>query len=315
MRTIISLVALCISLFTRAQSPLEVTIIGTTHAFQKEYQDKQNFRRVQDFIVELKPDIICIEAIPPTDTTSLLEILPNNMEKADKMREALMKKGHLPFEPGTYASEVQSMRFQGACHFAHYDFWNAYYQWFQVLENGDSLNQFAPYMKNLSRSEYGLMVFPAAIALRVDYLYPIDFRVGEEAFLSSNQKVLKKLLFRFKWKPLGTYLKTQKGYKKAEKSGQLMEFINGPDFQLAFNQLIDELPRMLPKVAEAQFVKDFWLRRNEIMANRIIETARTQAANTVLLTVGSAHVTAIKNALLEQGHLVRTYEQNINSND
>lgn len=315
MRTIISLLSLCISLFTQAQSPLEVTIIGTTHAFQKEYQDKQNFRQVQDFIVDLNPDIICIEAIPTTDTLSLQEILPNNLKKADKMRETLNENGYFPFEPSAYASEVESMRIQGACHLAHYDFWNAYYQWFQVLEKGDSLNGFAPYMKNLDCSEYGLMVFPAAIKLGVDHLYPIDFRAGEAEFLASNQKVLKKLLFRFKWKPLGTYLKTQKRYKKAEQSGQLMEFINGPDFQLAFNQLIDELPRRLPKVTEAQFVKDYWLRRNEIMANRIIETARGQDATTVLLTVGSAHVTAIKNALLEQGHVVHSYGQAINSND
>lgn len=315
MRTIIALVTLCISQILWAQPPLEVTILGTTHSFQKEYQDKQDFQRVQDFIVDLKPDIICIEAIPTTDTLSLQEILPNNMKRADKMRTALTEKQLLPFDPVAYDSEAERKRFQGACRFAAYDIWNAYYQWFQVMQNGDSLNQFAPYMKDLSRSEYGLMVFPAAMELGVDQFYPIDFRAGEEEFLESNQKVLKKLLFRFKWKPLGTYLKTQKRYKKAEEAGQLMEFINGPEFQVAFNNLIDELPRRLPKVEEAQFVKDYWLRRNEIMADRIIETARKEGAQTVLLTVGSAHVGAIKNALENQGHVVRTYGELINKNN
>ncbi len=315
MRTIITLAALYISQTLWAQSPLEVTIIGTTHAFQKEYQDKQNFRQVQDFIVDLDPDIICIEAIPTSDTLSLQEILPNNMKRADKMRSALQEKGHFPFDANAYNSEVESMRFEGAIDYAAYDFWNAYYHWFQVIQNGDSLNQFTPYMKDLSRSEYGLMVFPAAIELGIDQFYPIDFRAGEEEFLASNQKVLKKLLFRFKWKPLGTYLKTQKRYKKAEEAGQLMEFINGPDFQVAFNNLIDELPRKLPKVAEARFVKDYWLRRNEIMADRIVETAKQQAVQKVLLTVGSAHVGAIKNALEKQGHLVRTYGELTNKNN
>lgn len=307
MRTIIALTIFCIHQILWAQSPLEVTIIGTTHSFQKEYQDKQDFQNVQDFIVDLEPDIICIEAIPTTDTLSLQEILPNNMKRADKMRLALAEKGHLPFDPNAYDSKAERMRFRGACSFASYDIWNAYYRWFQVLQNGDSLNQFTPYMKDLSRSEYGLMVFPAAIELGIDQFYPIDFRDGEDEFLASNQKVLKKLLFRFKWKPLGTYLKTQKRYKKAEEAGQLMEFINGPEFQVAFNNLIDELPRKLPKVEEAKFVKDYWLRRNEIMADRIVKTARKEGARNVLLTVGSAHVGAIKNALEKQGHIVRTY--------
>lgn len=120
---------------------------------------------------------------------------------------------------------------------------------------------------------------------------------------------MKKLLFRFKWKPLGSYFKTQKRYKKAEEEGRLMEFINGPEFQVAFNNLIDELPRKLRKVEEAQFVKDYWLNRNEIMAERIIETALEQGATNILLTVGGAHVSAIKNALERKGHLVFTYGQ------
>ncbi|MDW3192472.1 MAG: DUF5694 domain-containing protein [Cytophagales bacterium] len=314
MRTFIALFTCCICQILWAQSPLEVTIIGTTHAFQKEYQDRQDFQQVRDFMVNLDPDIICIEAIPATDTLSLQEIWPKNMKRADRLREALIEKGHLPYDARAYASATESNRFKGAISYAAYDFWNAYYYWFQVMQSGDSLNQFAPYMKNLSRSEYGLIVYPAAMELGIDQFHLIDYRAGENAFLGSTQKVLKKLLFRFKWKPLGTYLKTQKRYKKAEEAGQLMEFINGPAFQVAFNDLIDILPRKLRKVEEAQFVKDYWLKRNEVMANRIIDTARKQDASTVLLTVGSAHVMAIKNALERRGHVVRTYGEFINKN-
>ncbi len=314
MKIIITLIALWISQISLAQSSLEVTIIGTSHAFQKEYQDKQDFERVQEYIIDQHPDIICIEAIPTTDTLSLQEIWPNNMRKADKMREALAEKGHIPFTPDSYASTLESMRFRGASSFASYDFWNAYYHWFQVVQEGDSLMQFAPYMRNLDRSEYGLMVYPAAMKLGIDHFFPIDYRAGEKGFLANNQKVLKKLLFRFKWKVLGSYMKTQKHYKKAEKEGRLMEFINGPEFQVAFSNLINGLPQKLPKVAEAQAVKEYWLNRNEIMANRIIETARSQKANTVVLTVGSAHVGAIKAALEKQGHVVRTYGDFINKN-
>ena len=96
MKTLFSLLATCFSLLALAQSPVEVTIIGTTHAFQQEYQDKQDFSKVRDFIIELNPDIICIEAIPTTDTISLKEIWPKNMKRADNLREEMMKKGSLP---------------------------------------------------------------------------------------------------------------------------------------------------------------------------------------------------------------------------
>lgn len=314
MRTIIALFACCIFQTLLAQSPLEITIIGTTHAFQQEYQDRQDFQRVKDFIVNLDPDIICIEAIPIIDTLSLKEIWPKNMKRADRLHEALIENGQMPVDATTHDSDVEGLRFRGAVSYANYDFWNAYYHWFQVMKNGDSLKQFTPYMKDLGRSEYGLMVYPAAMKLGIDQFHLIDFRAGEKEFLANTQKVLKKLLFRFKWKPLGTYLKTQKRYKKAEETGKLMEFINGSEFQVAFNNLIEELPRKLRKVEEAHLVKDYWLKRNEIMANRIIETAQKEVARKVLLTVGSAHVMAIKNALERQGHVVRTYGEFIDKN-
>lgn len=169
MRTIITIVAVWISLISWAQSPLEVTIIGITHAFQKEYQDRQDFKKVQDFIIDLDPDIICIEAIPTTDTLSLKEIWPKNMKRADKMRQAMIDRGHLPFSAASYETDSEALRFQGAASYSIYDLWNAYYHWFRVLQKGDSLYQFTPYMKDLSRSEYGLMVYPAAIELGVDH--------------------------------------------------------------------------------------------------------------------------------------------------
>ncbi|MEP0985325.1 DUF5694 domain-containing protein [Ekhidna sp.] len=295
MKTTITLCLIGISMLGFSQESLNVTIIGTAHYFDEDYKSMQDFQSVQDFIVNLNPDIICIEAIPTSDTLSLREILPNSMKNADRLRDTLDRM--------TSSHKVLI----GAKYYVSNDFWNAYYYWFQAQEAGDSLGYFSKYQKRLTNSEYGLMVFPAAQKLGVEKLFGIDYRSGESEFLEHNKKVLKKLVFGLKWKPLKIYLKTQKKYRKAQKEGQLMEFINGPEFQDSFPKLIDEIPRRLPKSEEARQVKSYWLKRNEIMADRLIQTAQEQDANTILLTIGSAHVTHIKQFLEAKGHSVTTY--------
>ncbi|WP_425390231.1 DUF5694 domain-containing protein [Ekhidna sp.] len=319
MKTIITLLFAITSSWSIAQK-INVTIIGTAHSFNKDYQPLQSFNEAQSFIEELSPDMICIEAIPITDTASLKEIWPNTMKRADRLRDTLKNTesshdnlpnhGNIDFWTA-YSANKKIMK--GAKAYASYDFWNGYYQWFQVLNDGDSLEYFSKYYRDQSKSEYGLIVFPAAQGLGIDHLYGIDYRDGEKEFLAANSKVMKKLFFSLKWKPIRVYLKTQKKYKKAEKAGKLIEFINSDEFQDAFSNLIDDLPNRLPKSEEAQFIKDYWLNRNEIMANRIIETANANGAQNILLTVGSAHVTHIKRFLEAEGHNVTTYGQILNT--
>lgn len=305
MKRIITICFLAITVMAEAQQKLDITIIGTAHYFDSEYQSKQSFEEVQDFIVSLDPDIICIEAIPTTDTLSLEEIWPNTMKRADRLRDTLQHRQSW--------AETDDTVLEGAQHYASYDLWNGYYKWFLAGNNGDSLGYFQQYHKNLDNSEYGLMVFPAANKLGIEKFYGIDYRDGESEFLAANKKVIKKLFFSLKWKPLGTYLKTQKRYKKSEKEGQLVEFINGDEFQNAFSQLIDELPQRLPKSEEAKFIQSYWLKRNRIMAERIVQTAKDQNAQTILLTVGSAHMTHIRRFLEAEGHQVTTYGQILNT--
>lgn len=298
MKTICTIFLMILSFCIVGQRSMNVTIIGTAHSFKEDYQSLQDFDRVQSFIKELNPDIICIESIPTYDSLSLKEILPNTMKRADQLRDTLPA-----LECKTHNDQV----FEGADYYAQYNFWNAYYQWFQVLEKGDSIGYFSNYYRDQSKSEFGLMVFPAAQNLGIQKLHGIDYRKGEKEFLANNQKVMKKLLFSFKWKPIRIYLKTQKQYKKAEKEGCMVEFINSNEFQDSFPQLIESLPERLPKSEEAKFVKNYWLNRNQIMADRIIKTATENNAQNILLTVGGAHVTHIKQFLEEVGHQVTTY--------
>lgn len=299
MKSFITLCLFAITVMASAQRKMNITIIGTSHYFSDAYQSHQSFEEVQDFIVDLNPDIICIESIPTDDTLSLQEIWPNTMKRADHLRDTLQYKE-------AWESTNETI-LEGANYYACYDFWNGYYKWFSAILEGDSLGYFHSYQKNLKNSEYGLMVFPAAKKLGIEKLHGIDFRDGEQEFLDANSKVLKKMFFGFKWKPLGTYLKTQKKYKRAEKEGRLIEFINSGEFQDAFSQLIDDLPNRLPKSEEAQFIQTYWLNRNKIMAERIIQVAQDEQAKDILLTVGSAHVTHIQRNLEAAGHTVITY--------
>ena len=301
MKTIITTVLLGISLLVSGQK-LDITIIGTAHYFKDDYQQLQDFETVQNFITQLNPDIICIEAIPIDDTLSLIEIWPNTMKRADKLKDTL--------ENITFDSEQVMI---GSQYFSSYDFWNGYYQWFQALDEGDSLGYFGKFYPDQSKSEFGLIIFPAAGQLGKEKLYGIDYRANEKEFMKSSNKVMKKLIFNFKWKPLRTYIKVQKSYKQAEKNGKLIAFINGDEFQNAFPKLIEDLPRRLPKSEDAHFIRDHWLQRNEEMANRIIKTAQAENANNILLTVGSAHVTHIRRFLEAKGHQVTTYGQILNA--
>ncbi len=301
MKTAISLLLLLIGVTGFSQGQLQVHIIGTAHSFSEEYQHLQSFDDVQAYIKTLDPDIICIEATPTHDHSSLREISASAMTEADQLRDTLKTTGSCDAFGGN--SKLR----KGAEAFSNYDFWNGYYHWFQALEDGDSLGFLSRHYRDQSNSEYGLMLFPAARDLGIDYLHGIDYRADEQQFLTANSKVMKKLLFTLKWKPIRTYLKIQQQYKKAEKAGMLIEFINGDEFQNAFSELIDDLPNKLPRSEEAQFVKAYWLKRNEIMAKRIIETAMANKAKNILLTVGSAHVTHIKYFLEQEGHQVTTY--------
>ena len=303
MKTLFTLFLATLSFIGTCQRKLDITIIGTAHYFDDEYQALQNFDAVQDFIVDLNPDMICIEAIPTDDTLSMQEIWPNTMKRADKLKDTLAS---LNLTPKALA---------GANYYTSYDLWNAYYNWYQVLEDGDSLGYLSRFHRNLKNSEYGLMVFPAAQKLGVERFYAIDYREGESVFLANNKKVLKKLLFGFKWKPLKVYLKTQKKYRKAQEEGRLMEFINGSEFQNSFSRLIDEIPVKLPKSEEAAHIKSYWLKRNQIMADRLIERAEEQQATKILLTVGSAHITHMKKSLEAKGHQVATYGEFINNSN
>jgi len=320
MKSFILIFTLCLSISSVGQQKIDITIIGTNHYFDEKYQSLQDFEAVQDFIVNLDPDIICIESIPIDDSLSLAEILPNSMKRADRLRDTLEFHQAFPYDSISinpedpfwleYASKDDLLR--GANYYANYDIWNAYYQWFRVQQSGDSLYYFSNFQRNLSNSEYGLMVFPAAQKLAVQKLHPIDFRASEKEFLRKNSKVFKKLFFSLKWKPIKTYLKTRKEYKRAEKDGRLMEYINGDNFQNSFSNLIETITEKLPNSPDAKFVQSYWLKRNEIMANRIIEVAKSENAQTVLLTVGSAHVSHIKYFLIQSGHQVTTYGEILN---
>ncbi len=299
---IASVIALLPSITIRAvaQEPLQIAILGTAHHLKEEYKGLQQLKQARDYIVNFSPDIICIEAIPVDDSLSLQEVLPNTLKRADTLRAKL--------NSGLYlAPDISKQHLLAAKLYSTYNFYNAYYHWFQIEQGGDTLEPFGRYQRKLGNSEFGLIVYPAAMKLGINQLYPIDYRIGEDEFLAKSNKVFKKLFFSFKWKPLRVYLRTQRKYKKAEKAGKLMEFINGAEFQSSFSALIDDIPNRLPKSADAQFVKDYWLQRNKIMANRIVEMATKQGATKVLLTVGSAHVSHIKRFLWKEGHRVTTY--------
>ena len=304
-------------MFAYGQQTLDIAIIGTAHYFQEEYQSLQDFEAAQQYIIDFAPDLFCIEAIPTYDTLSIQEVFAGSIRKAAYLADTLSMLGLMPKSDGvpimtaslsdsSQISDQSQQALLGAQYFLDFDFFNAYYKW-DGLQPEDELGFLTQYASNLEHSEFRHIIFPAARELGVEQFYGIDYRQGEDLFLANNQKVLKKLLFRLKWKPLRTYLKIQKQYKKAEQEGYLIEYINGPVFLNAFSQLIDDLPAKLPKVEEAQQVKDYWLLRNQIMADRLIAAAQQQSARRVILAVGSAHVTPIQHFLVAKGHRVSTY--------
>ncbi|MCG8328762.1 MAG: TraB/GumN family protein [Chitinophagales bacterium] len=316
-RLIIIIGFLYFSVGAYSQQKLEIAIIGTAHHFQEEHLHLQQFEKAQQYITNFKPDMFCIEAIPAYDTLSLYEVFPGVMKKANHLRDTLNQLGVYPVpsdpgkvetvctnHPGLFPSVTV---LKGAEYYANYDIWNAYYLWDKAIQSGDSLGYFVKYMRALESSEFRHIIFPAARQLGIAKFYGIDYRQGEKFFLEKNQQVMKQLLFRFKWKPLRIYLKTQKEYKKAEEQGRLLDYINAAEFQQAFSKLIEELPQRLPRSEEARQIQAYWQDRNQLMAKRLVEQAEQQKAQKIVLAVGSAHVTSIKFFLEADGHQVSTY--------
>ncbi|MEQ9405389.1 MAG: DUF5694 domain-containing protein [Cyclobacteriaceae bacterium] len=298
MKSVIYTCLIALSILCQAQR-LDIMIVGTVHHFDDEYKHLQNFEKIQNDIIAFNPEIICIEAIPINDTLSLKEIWPKNMKRAEELSNQLSQ--------NAFDSVATPIQIKGAVRFAEYDFWNAWYLWDSLLINGGTAGPFSEYHRKLQNSEYGNIVFPAARTVGIRKFQSIDYRVGEQLFLENQNKALKKLLFKFKWKPLGTYMRLQKKYKKAQKSGQLMAFVNRDEFQSSFATLIDELPTKLKKSEEAKNVKSSWHRRNKIMADRIYEAALSTNSTRVVVTVGSAHVGHIKYYLEKLNCSVITY--------
>ena len=98
MKSFILIFTLCLSISSVGQQKIDITIIGTNHYFDEKYQSLQDFEAVQDFIVNLDPDIICIESIPIDDSLSLAEILPNSMKRADRLRDTLEFHQAFPYD-------------------------------------------------------------------------------------------------------------------------------------------------------------------------------------------------------------------------
>jgi len=297
---------------------IDVLLVGTVHHFKPAYQSLQNFEQIQQRLISYQPDIICIEAIPIDDSLSLKEILPNLLKQADQLNDSLppVNRFTFPSPSSVFDSPAywnthkpEDLIAQGLNYYTSYDFWNAYYYWNTVEIHGDSLGYLSKYQRALANTEYGLIVFPVARQLGIHFFHNIDYRYQESNFLAKQNKAIKKLLFNFKWKPLGKYMRLQKKYKKAEKAGTLMQFINAPSFQASFSHLIEDLPNKLKKSAEAKYVKEYWNNRNSIMAQRIYQSALDAKATKVLVTVGSAHVSHIKRYLEKLGCDVKTYAE------
>lgn len=315
MRTCLCIWLMTIASLCQAQ-PIDVLLVGTVHHFKPAYQSLQNFEQIQQQLIAYQPDIICIEAIPIDDSLSLKEILPSLLKQADQLNDSLppAKRSTSPYPSSAFDSPAywnthkpEDLIAQGLNYYTSYDFWNAYYYWNTVEIHGDSLGNLSKYQRALANTEYGLIVFPVARQLGIHFFHNIDYRYQESNFLTQQNKSIKQLLFNFKWKPLGKYMKLQKKYKKAEKAGTLLHFINEPSFQTAFSNLIEDLPNKLKKSEEARYVKEYWNNRNKIMAQRIYQSALDAKATKVLVTVGSAHVSHIKRYLEELGCEVSTF--------
>ena len=314
-----------LSLAANGQEKPLILLVGTTHEFQDSLKARQNFRGHIERLIEMKPDLICIESIPTWDTVSLKQVRGPSVSRAKKLRDE--KQLH-PTELENIINELQHLLLASPenfvvrsklanAYYANFDFWNAYYHWYILHDHlrGRSTEDQQKLVESLTRdslhlrafnnqanTEFGNLIFPLAHKLNVIHLENIDDRADDAKFQKLSKHIVKRLLLNLKvFRALRIYKELVREAKAAELNGNLIELINDDAYLNRLVTNIDRLSTRWVKSKKAHQAQQLWYVRNERMAGRIKNISIEKQSKRVIVFVGAAHIKFIARELEKVG--------------
>ena len=330
MKTLFVFLFLLTTLFTAsAQSntsqPLDVLIIGTSHNYNPKYNE--TFSYAIDKAAAFRPDAVFGEFMSAAD----YDAVPDYWNKANVEKRVANVKSYPfadPKNPDRFIRQAyrnlrehpnfhqERMKLARALYLKH-DFGNAQYQLYQLDK---SRSAFGPEERDAYRAilgepdslyrrrtdEYHNIIFPLMDQLKQDHILPMDCQQYDLLYSAANQKAWTAFTsFDEKMDTTSadyTQIKDtfsrlvalQKKDREAAKMGQLMAFVNSPDYdEMAYmddgfgGKSLYDL-KGYPK-AEVLNKEKYWLLRNECMSHNIVDRARAAGAKRVVVAVGASH--------------------------
>ncbi|MDX1940637.1 MAG: DUF5694 domain-containing protein [Saprospiraceae bacterium] len=286
----------------------EVLLVGVIHYIPDSLSC--NWQSVYDKILRYKPDQISVEYIIPSDSASLTFSLGENYRSTwDSLTLAWQEK----------KNESQRIELWKSYHL-NLDFANRDYQTYLLYKNMppnlpfiDTIGEFKKFFNDRHKrliaarkeSEFFNLVFPLADALDIPYLYPTDERAynlaQSEAYVQWDAE-LKNTAYMEK---LNSFWKEFNETEAAQiLTCNAIEFVNSRDWL----EKSDYGQAQILHDTNNKYYKEYvnvWYKRNESIANRIIEASRASKARKMAVFYGYMHIAPVKKYLERQGFTVK----------
>lgn len=291
------------------EKKVKVLLLGTTHSFKANLN--QNFEQVIAKLYSFSPDLICVEAIPVTDTAIIHKYRKESFERAKllQLQFKLTEKqvnDSVDFYYNRLKQEGNNIQYHLSLArylYMAYDFkGNSDYQWWltnylskqQQIAVSDTLAN--EYLQRRQYNEYYNVVFPVANRLSIEKIFLADDQTFYPNDIKAQKKTQFRLLFSFKgFKALKLIKSLKREYKSYDKEGRLFDFLNDSVFQNRFSDLIINVYPNWSKSKWAKQVSDLWKKRNQLIAERIKKAINDNpGAERVLVTFGAAHIPLLK---------------------
>ncbi|MGB4843551.1 MAG: DUF5694 domain-containing protein [Ferruginibacter sp.] len=309
------------------QEKAEILLVGVFHNIPDSIADC-NWQPTYQKLVNYQPDQIAVEEVSPDDSASLIQNFGENyrhlfdsvtlvytgskINAADSIRHyynLLLKK------------EDPALRLQlWKYYHLGLDMGNRDFQSYQILQNFNNYTslidtnkawdksfwiKYQRFVTGRKNSEFYNLIYPLAMKMGVNYLYPTDNRITYPIQSEAYQKFAEELEHT-------EYMKRQDSFwvEFVKTEALQLSNCNGLPFvnSLTWLEKTDYgQAHILDDADNAAYRKyaDVWYQRNESIAERIIKAAQQSKAKKMAVFYGYMHVAPVKKFLEQQGYVVK----------
>ena len=309
------------------QDKAEILLVGVFHNIPDSIA-ACNWQPSYQKLVNYKPDQIAVEEVAPDDSASLIQNFGENyrhlfdsvtlvysgskINVSDSVRhyyELLLKK------------DDPALRFQlWKYYHLGLDMGNRDFQSYQILQNFNSYTalidtsrawdksfwiKYQRCVTGRKNSEFFNLIYPLAMEMGINYLYPTDNRITFPAQSEAYQKFAEEL-------ERTKYMKRADSFWMDFNKTEALQLsnCNGLPFvnSLTWLEKTDYgQAHILEDADNAAYQKyaDVWYQRNKSITERIIKAAQQSKAKKMAVFYGYMHIAPVKKFLEQQGYVVK----------